>query len=568
MCVWFPLWPIQRLLSEPAGPEQASRASSDGGCPPQVPVARESVDRRASRRASHGEPPRGISPECPIVLYAPARRGLAVTACSLAALRSGIRVGMPLGEARSLLPAPSRDSRPRAVPRFEPADLAADRARLQQLAGHCQQYSPLVGLEETAEPESLWLDVAGNEALFGGEGPLIQTLQADLARQGLQARIAIADTWGAAWAVSHFGPRVTTIVPADQLAQTLAPLPLPALRLAPAVSELLRPLNVTTIGGVMQLPRAALPARFGQDLVKRLDQALGQAPELLTAQRLETPLTAEWLLEDPLTDRQCLAPLLETLLQRLFEDLQRRQAGLRELRCHWLGTTLAPLSLRLLRPTTECRHVRELLHLQCERLTFDEPLRGVRLELVEMGLPPVRQKRLFDEENPAERQQQILAELVDRLGSRLGSQSVLRPTLRPDPQPEYSCEFLPWPQTATAGPSASRSQLRCRPLCLLRAPQPLTIERFRSRPDRQNPDLPEATRTDPAGPLEASRVFSTMLPPAAVIRALGPERIETGWWRGPEERRDYYRLELSSGAVVWAYLDRGTGRWLLHGLFT
>ena len=57
MCVWCPLWPVQRRLSEQ--PELSSR---------------------------------------PLILFAEGRRGLIVTACSPEALRLDIRVGMPLGE--------------------------------------------------------------------------------------------------------------------------------------------------------------------------------------------------------------------------------------------------------------------------------------------------------------------------------------------------------------------------------------------------------------------------------------------------------------------------------------
>ncbi len=52
-----------------------------------------------------------------------------------------------------------------------------------------------------------------------------------------------------------------------------------------------------------------------------------------------------------------------------------------------------------------------------------------------------------------------------------------------------------------------------------------------------------------------------------MVRITGPERIETGWWRGPDAKRDYYRLDLANGAALWAFIDRDTGGWFLHGLF-
>ena len=459
-----------------------------------------------------------------------------------------------------------RSPRQAAAPPFvQQANPVLDRAHLQRLALHCQQYSPLVGLEDVPEPESLWLDISGNEALFGGERGLIEALRADLARQGIQARVAIADTWGAAWAVSHFGSEVTHVVGPAEQTQALTSLPIVALRLADAVIHSLQTLDVSTIGRLMQLPRAALPSRFGKELLRRLDQALGTVPELLPVERLIQPLSVEWLFENPVADRHALEHVLGVLLDQILGQLNDRRVSLREVHCRWLGTTTAPISLRLLRPTTDRRHLSELLRLQCERCVFLGGVTGVRMEVVEMGLPAVRQALLFaDNTNKTERHQEALAELVDRLDSRLGRDAVLRTSLRPDPQPEYACECMPW-LSGEASPvrlgtkrgsdpvfvqsplvpetPVIRSHLRCRPLRLLRSARPLTVE------GSFTAGLPACVNHSP------------------IVRIAGPERIETGWWRGPDTKRDYYRLDLASGAALWAFVDRETGGWFLHGLF-
>ena len=53
----------------------------------------------------------------------------------------------------------------------------------------------------------------------------------------------------------------------------------------------------------------------------------------------------------------------------------------------------------------------------------------------------------------------------------------------------------------------------------------------------------------------------------AVDRWWGPERIETGWWRGGIVRRDYYRVETTTGRRVWLFRDLVGGGWFLHGSF-
>lgn len=60
----------------------------------------------------------------------------------------------------------------------------------------------------------------------------------------------------------------------------------------------------------------------------------------------------------------------------------------------------------------------------------------------------------------------------------------------------------------------------------------------------------------------------------SIIHSWGPERIETGWWKGPSVRRDYYRVELDDGQWWWIFRAFPTAKsrdrrssWMLHGYF-
>ena len=55
--------------------------------------------------------------------------------------------------------------------------------------------------------------------------------------------------------------------------------------------------------------------------------------------------------------------------------------------------------------------------------------------------------------------------------------------------------------------------------------------------------------------------------PLSVVRITGPERIDTGWWQGATQQRDYFRIELSTGSWLWLYRDRRDQNWYLHGEF-
>ena len=89
----------------------------------------------------------------------------------------GIEPGMPLAEALALHGwAAARRSQRRGGPdpslHLEAHDPLADRAALVQLAQVCQQFSPLVGLEEAERPECLLLEIGPVSQRFGGERQL------------------------------------------------------------------------------------------------------------------------------------------------------------------------------------------------------------------------------------------------------------------------------------------------------------------------------------------------------------------------------------------------------------
>ncbi len=84
-------------------------------------------------------------------------------------------------------------------------DPLADRLALVQLAQWCQQFSPIVGLEEATCPESLLLDIGKVSERFGGEQALAHEVAGSLAQRRFHARLAVADSVGAAWGLAHYG---------------------------------------------------------------------------------------------------------------------------------------------------------------------------------------------------------------------------------------------------------------------------------------------------------------------------------------------------------------------------
>ena len=131
------------------------------------------------------------APDAPVVLTVEGTHGLLIHAVTKAAAERGARPGARLTDARALDPALV------AVP----ADPEGDAALLQRFAKWAGRWSPLV---EVDGADALRLDVSGVAHLFGGEEALAADIQRRFAGLGFTARVAIAPTAAAAWALAHF----------------------------------------------------------------------------------------------------------------------------------------------------------------------------------------------------------------------------------------------------------------------------------------------------------------------------------------------------------------------------
>jgi protein ImuB len=167
---------------------------------------------------------------------------------------------------------------------------------------------------------------------------------------------------------------------------------------------------------------------------------------------------------------------------------------------------------------------------------------------------PESQGGLFDRDQEADRA--ALAQLLDSLAARLGKEAVAAAQLVPDPQPELACRFesaLGIGQARDAGAPADlltardRHVFRHRPLRVF--PRPVPIEVVAVVPDGR--------------PLRFRHAGADH----AVRHCQGPERIETGWWRGEDIHRDYFAVETAEGSRWWLFRRLDDGRWFLHGCF-
>lgn len=183
---------------------------------------------------------------------------------------------MPLAEAKGLLE--RRSFRSRSAYTLLPYEPAEDLAALRKLAHACERFSPFVGIEEAEHPESLLLDVTGCSPLFGSEERLLASISRDFRRWGWSVRLALADTIGSAWALAHHGERTGQIVPPGEQARFLPPLRVDALRLPEAAVRSLGQLGIARIEQLQALPASCLPARFGPEVLRRLERRSEGSP--------------------------------------------------------------------------------------------------------------------------------------------------------------------------------------------------------------------------------------------------------------------------------------------------
>jgi protein ImuB len=437
------------------------------------------------------------------------------------------------------------------------------------------------------------LDITGLAHLFGGEAALVEKVVQHFVRRGLTVRAAAADTIGAAWAVAHYkgdegqGAVVPTaakrpattnhpssfmlrpspcalrpaffLVPPGETPSALRPLPLEALRLPQETVELLHQLGIWWIGQLEALPRAGLSARFGPHLLERWDQALGQRAEPLPAHQSPPRFEAHWSPEYPTARRETIEAAVVYLLGRIVALLIQQGRGALRLECRLYCTAGDPLQITvgLFQPAASIKHLGQLVQVQLEQVRLPAPLRAVSITASATAPLARRQQELFSDAW-SRRNPRYLADLIDRLSNRLGRHAVVRGRLVPEAQPELAYQYV-----SLVDGGGRRSSRRTVPADL--PPRPL---RLLVQPAELRGYEPPAADVLPTCPLpEQPRQFQFSGQQHQVARTWGPERIETGWWRGRAVSRDYYRVETTTGRRYWLFRQLRAGKWFLHGMF-
>ncbi|MEM8536689.1 MAG: DNA polymerase Y family protein [Pseudomonadota bacterium] len=477
--------------------------------------------------------------DVPLVLAREGHHGPVIHAANRKARMEGITPGSRVVDMRAICP----------ELQVEYADPAGDRAALDKLVLWARRWCPWSVRDGD---DGIILDTTGADHLWGGEAAMLVEMETQLSLLGLTARLAVAPTWGAAWALARFGP-VRAICGADEAYFKLGPLPVTGLRLDPDTVLLLRRLGLKTIGAVMDVPRLSLTRRFVKaplqsNPVMRLDQAMGKLAEPVCSVDAPPVIRAQARLAEPIFDP---TPHLPDLCEKICDQLQQRGQGCRRLHLTVFRTDgdVAAITVATSAPSRDAGHLHSLFRDKVERINP-----GFGFDLIMLTAAGV--------EDMAERQSRLdgdadddlhLNRLIDRLTAKFGPQSVTRPVLRQSYLPERAEAQI---AALAAAPTDQALLPRERPLRLLDHPEEVWV-----------------LYAVPEGP-PAQFVWRRQT--HRVARYAGPERIAPEWWhdRPGTRLRDYFKVENHAGLRLWLYREgvHGDGRgaeprWFVHGFF-
>lgn len=468
------------------------------------------------------------------VLVGSAHGRMVITAANKLAAEKGISAGMVLADSRAVLPVLQYfDDRPTLVPQL-----------LQRLAEWCIRFTPVAAVDL---PDGILLDATGCAHLWGGDAPYVQDIIKRLAERGYSAKAAMADTAGAAWAMTRYGNE--TIIEKGKHAELLLSLPPEALRIEAATAQRLQQLGLRQVRDIVSIPRSSLRRRFGNGIVQRIHQAMGIAPEFLQPFYPPEPYQERLPCMEPIATRSGIEIALQRLLEQLCRRLQQEGKGLRTVsfRGYRADSQVSGIQVSTSRGSSNVQH---LFHLFQMKLDSMEPGSGFELFLLEAAsveLLAPQQEAFWKQSGGFDNNR--LSELVDRISGKMGSGAVQR----------YLPEERWWPERSYKAAASLTEQ----PTTAWKPDHPRPLQLL------SPPELIEVAAPIPDYPPMHFRYKGKL---RQVVKADGPERIEQEWWIQQGEHRDYYAVEDAEGCRYWLfrsghYQEEKKPQWYLHGFF-
>lgn len=477
-----------------------------------------------------------------VILVAPQKNAIRVIDMTPAASAQGIALGEPLASARARVHGIT-------VEWWAEQEERRDETELVRAFGAFSDR--VIGFA----PSLLMLGVSGVSHLYGGEAALVLAILGRAAELGHLASAVICSDQRAAAALVRCG-HPYPVVRADRTASALSGLPLAALSPGKRLLDSLLSVGITTIGQWADLSRRAVAERYGAWGVSLHRVALGEGcahDEWVPPQR--DPLRVEVSLASDVRSVREFQFAIQGALVELVERLRALGESAVRIAIAFRLRDSPPvvLRLRLGRPTQHLSTLSRLVNARLQGLRLPAPASALVVEVEEMrsgfGWQPSWTDRAESEE--------LLPDLLARLGDDLGDSAIFEATLCPDWRPESawrplvaaSGTLISVPRVTQVSDPAEHHTWRereiivPRPVRLLEKPEPIEV--------RIAGQSPVAIRQ--------RRGWEKL------IQALGPERLQGGWWRPNQTfSRDYWVVRTKEG-VAWIYNEGGA--WYRHGWF-
>jgi protein ImuB len=513
-----------------------------------------------------------ISPELreqPVAVLDGTPPSLTVIAANLHAREVGIEIGMTKLQAEVC---PQVHLRRRSL-----AQEAAANAALLDCA---HAFSPRVentnrrniDPEEDNKPaDTVILDVAGLERLFGSPADIARSLAFRISKMGLAANIAIAGNPDTAMHAARGFPGLTVMAPGTE-GKRLASLPIPLLEPSSEVLETLESWGIRDFGSLARLPEVALSQRLGQEGLRLQKLVRGRAERMLVPAEPAIKFEEAIELEDAIELLEPLAFVLNRMLEQICERLISRSLAANEL-CLTLELTghedqsaeeqaaskaVHQRSFQFPVPMQDSRTFLKLLQLDLAAHPPQGPVKKILLA-AEPAPPRFAQSGLFLPRGPApERLELTLARIRNITGDdRVGSAELLdthapdafrmRP-FHPDIKSADRIDSHP-SKTAKGATPASGTSTQWTALRIFRPPLQTKVQVKQGIP---------------------ARVFLRGQA-HQVTAAAGPWRKSGAWWTDQSWTRDEWdlelRAELNTPMLVRVYRDLSSAKWYVEGSF-
>ena len=310
------------------------------------------------------------------------------------------------------------------------------------------------------------------------------------------------------------------------------------------------------IGELAATPRATLALRFGPELSRRLDQAMGGLSEPIDPVRPPELIEVRRVFAEPIGAPETIARYTGKLAGQLCEALAAKALGARrlDLLFHRVDNRIEAVRIGTALPVRDATHLARLL---CDRIETIDPGFGIEIMRLAATLAePLVPKQTIS--SLVEEPEMDISSLIDTLANRVGEHHLYR--------------FAP---VASDVPERSVQKIA-----------PMAPDNGETWPDLWPEPWPRPARLLPrAEPIETLALLPDHPPVSFTWRGIrrrvkcadGPERVFGEWWKRDAELaavRDYFLVEDEAGERFWIYRsgdgeDTATGshRWFLHGIF-